>query len=82
MDKRESIHVIISRIDEAVFDGDALSVIAPGSEGVLTILPGHEPFISRLTAGTIEIESGHETHTVDIEKGLIEVSGDQISVLI
>lgn len=82
MSNTNTLQVIISRVDRALFEGAASSVIAPGSEGVLTILPEHTAFITPLKNGTIYVETPEETHEIDVENGLLEVSDSQVSVLI
>lgn len=76
------MYVIVSRVDEAVFEGETFSLTLPGSEGVLTILPEHEPFITTLSEGTIQIETDDDTKKIPVENGLLEVSDNQASVLI
>lgn len=83
-----TFQLTITKIDEALFDRDAISVTVPGIEGDMTILPHHEAFISPLKAGTITArsikeEGGEATQEqFSIEKGLLEVSNNQVTILI
>jgi F-type H+-transporting ATPase subunit epsilon len=75
--------LIISKVNESLFNGEAYSVTLPGSEGELTILAGHEPLITILKKGTITIRHGNDEITkISVEKGLLETSNGQVTVLV
>jgi len=82
MNTKETMIVTVSKVTGIVYDDEAVSVIVPGIEGVLTILPQHEAFISPLGEGNIEIETTEGKETIPIKKGVIEVSDNQVSILI
>jgi F-type H+-transporting ATPase subunit epsilon len=65
------------------FQGEAASVVLPGSEGEFGLLPGHEPFLTALKIGpmTIKKSSGEELHAA-VSKGFAEVHDDQVSVMV
>ena len=65
------------------FQGEAESVVLPGSEGEFGVLPGHEPFLAVLRIGTMTIckESGEELHAA-VSQGFAEVHDDQVSVMV
>ena len=44
--------------DKKLFEGEAKSLIVPGSEGSLGILDNHAPMIASLKKGTIKINMG------------------------
>lgn len=79
---KKLLHVTLAKIDGPVFDGDVFSVTVPGVEGEMTILPHHEALISPLKKGviTVRAESGKEDF-FEIQKGTLEVSGNQATVL-
>jgi F-type H+-transporting ATPase subunit epsilon len=56
-------------------------VIAPGEEGVLGILPRHEPVITTLKPGSLEIVRGGERELVAIGGGFLEVRGSEVVVM-
>ena len=82
----KTMRLTITKIDKALFDAEAASVTVPGVEGEMTILPHHEAFISPLGKGivTARIEEQGETkeEQFEIEKGLLEVSNNQTTILI
>ncbi len=78
----KTFHLIITKIDGPVFDGDALSVTLPGEEGEMTVLADHEALITRLRAGAVTVvsETGTETHAID--SGVLEVANNTVTVLL
>ena len=62
----------------------AASVLMPGAEGDLGILPGHAPLITSLRPGVIEVSSaeGDPANTrIFVDGGIAEVARDQLVVL-
>ncbi len=80
----KSFHLTVARIGENVFDDDAVSLTAPGTEGVFTVLPGHEPFVCELKMGEIHFEAadGKKYHVPVRDTSLIEISHNQATVLL
>lgn len=75
--------VRIAKVGESLFEGEALSLNLPGTEGDMTILPQHSPLIATLRAGTVSVtDTQKQTQTFDIEKGLVEISNDEVIVLL
>ena len=60
---------------------DADSVVAPGSEGELGILPGHAPLLATLKPGVVRYSEGGRTTRVAIGGGLAEVTQERVTVL-
>lgn len=82
MQQEKTFKVIISKVNELLFSGDAHSVTLPSIEGQLTILAGHEAHITLLKKGTISVSTQTEEKKFEVEKGLFEVSNGQITVLV
>lgn len=79
----KTFRLVIAKVGETVFDGEAVSVSLPGKEGVFTVLAGHEAFVSELQPGEARIEvEGKEGITVPLTGGVAEVSGGQATVLL
>lgn len=79
----DSFHLVIASVGETRFEGPALSATFPGSDGELTVLAHHEPFITTLKKGTIRVrESSENPKEFRIESGVVEVSGNRAVVLL
>jgi len=76
-------HLSVARVAETLYDGDAVSLTAPGEDGVLTVLAHHEALVTPLKAGTLRFETGSgEVTELSIERGILEVSDNQATVLL
>ncbi len=74
--------VRIAKVGESLFSGEARSLSVPGSEGDMTILPNHAPLISALRAGKVTVRTEDGEHDFEIQKGLVEISNDEVIVLL
>jgi F-type H+-transporting ATPase subunit epsilon len=65
-----------------LFSGDVASVQIPGTDGDMTILPGHAPVLSTLRPGvvTVEKESGAAEKTF-VRGGFAEVNAQGLTLL-
>ncbi len=79
-----TFHLTIAKIGENLFDGEAISATLPGSEGVFTVLAGHEAFVSSLKPGSITvIDASGQPLRIECETaGVAEVSKNQATVLL
>lgn len=78
----KTLHVTIAKVDAPVFEGEALSVVVPGQEGEMTILPRHSAIISPLRQGTITVKTAEGEQVFEVENGTLEMSGDALTILI
>jgi F-type H+-transporting ATPase subunit epsilon len=74
--------VVIAKVDENLYDGDAVSVTLPGSEGEMTVLGEHEPLITTLKAGIIIVHTESGDREFKIEGGVLEVRHEGITVIL
>ncbi|MEK7132983.1 MAG: hypothetical protein AAB830_02920 [Patescibacteria group bacterium] len=80
---QKTFHLIISSVGETYFDGEAVSATLPGSDGELTILAHHEPFVTTLKNGSIAVRLAEgETKTFTNENGILEFAGNKAIVLL
>lgn len=78
----KTFHLVISSVGETYYDGEAASATLPGSDGELTVLAHHEPFVTALRTGSITVKlSGGEVKTFETENGILEFSGNRAVVL-
>jgi F-type H+-transporting ATPase subunit epsilon len=83
MASQKQLKLNISRVNGSVFAGEVLSVTVPGSEGEMTLLADHSPIVSALRAGTITVrQDGGENKIFEIESGTLEVSHNNVTILL
>lgn len=66
-----------------LWEGEATSVVVPALNGSLGVLPGHQPLLAALVAGTTKIitEAG-ETVSLDGPPGFFSVDNDVVIIVI
>jgi len=67
--------------ERLVYSDDVDTVIAPGVEGQLGILPLHAPLMTMLESGELLIKKGTDEISLVVSGGFMEVRPDQIIVL-
>ena len=80
----KTFHLTIAKVGENLYDGEALSVTVPGVEGVFQVLADHEALVSELRSGEVRVvsEDGKQLHFSIPEKGIAEVSHNQVTILL
>ncbi len=79
------MHVIIAKVDEVFFEGEAGSVTAPGAEGEMTLLPRHMPLITTLKKGIItvrDVKPSEGVHKFPVTGGILEVDRYGVTVIL
>ena len=67
---------------ETLFQGPAVSVMAPGAEGYLGILVNHAPLVTTLGKGNLTYRNPEgDTKLFQVEGGFLEVSKNEVLVL-
>lgn len=74
----------ITSVDTVLFHGDAFSVTCPGAEGELTVLAHHAPLITTIQKGVLLVRETKDAPPQEfpIEKGFLEVSADEVVLLV
>jgi F-type H+-transporting ATPase subunit epsilon len=76
------IKLDIVTIERQVFSEDVDMVVAPGTEGMLGILPHHAPLMTGLKPGELVIKRrGMPDQLIAIGGGFMEVRPDKITIL-
>jgi F-type H+-transporting ATPase subunit epsilon len=80
----KTFHLTVAHVGENIFDGEAVSLVVPAEDGVMTVLANHEPYVTTLKIGTlfIETESGEKQQVALDHAGLLEISSNQATVLL
>jgi F-type H+-transporting ATPase subunit epsilon len=78
------MRLVIAKVDEVLFDGEAFSLNAPGSAGEMTVLGHHEPLITTLKAGDlrVHVQAGDEPRLFPIQGGVLEIRPDGATVIL
>lgn len=76
------MNVRVLEINEVRFDGEATSILVPARSGEMQVLPGHEPIIATLGAGTIEIKHKNGIENIEIQQGYLEAAKNEVTVLL
>ncbi len=73
----------IAKVNGVLWSGEAQALTAPAAEGEVTILQGHVPFVTTLKPGTLSVRHGAEDVFVhEVERGVLEVTGESATVLL
>lgn len=64
-----------------VFTDDVDTVVVPGIEGELGILPHHTPLVTALGTGELRIRRAGTVQYMLISGGFVEVRGDKVVIL-
>jgi F-type H+-transporting ATPase subunit epsilon len=65
-----------------LYSGDVASVILPGSEGEMTILPQHAPLLATLKPGVVTVtKDGGSSERIFVRGGFAEVNPQGLTVL-
>lgn len=67
--------------DRKVYEGEAVSVQFPGSDGLFEVLNNHAPLIGALGQGNIRIRTATGEQRITIDGGVVEVLNNKITVL-
>ncbi len=76
------MHVTVARVHDNLFSGEALSLSVTTTEGQVTILPKHEPFVANLKKGNVVVKTTEGSQVFEMENGVVEVSNNQVTVLL
>ncbi len=64
-----------------IFSDVVDSVVLPGAEGELGILPAHAPLVTTLQCGELRITKSGKTTELAVGEGLVEVTGGYARIL-
>lgn len=64
--------------ERVLFSGEATQVVVPASEGEITVLANHAPFMSALRAGVVTVDGGKRLF---VRGGFADVSASGLTLL-
>lgn len=78
----KTFRLIITKVDKPLFAGDAVSVSVPAIDGDMTVLAEHEAYVTTLKEGTITVRTADEETTYPLTSGILEISNNEVSILV
>ena len=77
-----TIRVRVVSSEELVFEGEASSVVAPGWDGMVGILPNHASMIALLGEGKLSVDrAGGGAEEYKVAGGVLKVEKNQVTIL-
>ena len=76
-----TIHLDIVTIERNVLSEDVTYIAAPAIDGVVGILPRHEPLLTALSYGELRYQKDGKEYNFAIGGGFMEVRPDKVTVL-
>lgn len=67
--------------EKEAFSEEVDSVVIPGQDGEVGVLPAHAPLVTVLVPGELVFDKGGETHHIAVGEGFVEISNDTVSVM-
>lgn len=77
----QPIHVEVVTPERAVLSEHAESVILPGVDGQIGVLPGHLPLLTSLSVGELRVISKDGERSFVVEGGFAEILPGKVSIL-
>ncbi|MGI6232060.1 MAG: ATP synthase F1 subunit epsilon [Prevotella sp.] len=68
--------------EKIIYQGEAESVLVPGTKGSFEILTDHAPIISSLEPGKLEYADKDGKHQLMVNGGFVEVKKNQVAVCV
>jgi F-type H+-transporting ATPase subunit epsilon len=75
------LHFELVSPSKLLFSGDVDSVVLPGTEGEMTILPQHAPLLTALRPGIVVVSSTSGEQRIFVRGGFAEVNPNGLTVL-
>ena len=77
-----TLHFELVAPERVLFSGEVDAVMLPGTEGDMTVLPGHAPVMTSLKAGFVVIADGqNQGSRVLVRGGFAEINAEGVTVL-
>lgn len=77
------MNLLIIKVSETIFEGEAESVTLPGLSGQLTVMKDHEPLVTPLKEGKVTYtKKDGQTEEIEIEKGFLEINKGEVNIIL
>jgi len=78
----KTFHVQVLTPNGSLFDGDAISVVVPGSEGSFEMLYNHASIVSTLGLGKVVVKKEDNTNLIyAVNGGFVEMNDNKVTLL-
>jgi len=77
-----AFELIVVTPEGQAFRDTVESVVLPGTEGYFGVLEGHEPFLTGLQIGVMEVEQGDTSLHAALSPGYANVRADAVTVMV
>ena len=77
-----SLELTIVTPEGQAYSGQVEYVVLPGAEGEFGVLDGHEPFLSALKSGPLELSANGAKRHAAVSRGYAEIHGDEVTVMV
>lgn len=79
---KKTIHVKIVTPEKTLYEGEVVSLVAPGGLGYLGILVDHAPLVTSLQPGKLSLKLPENKEMVfSVNEGVLEVSQNEVIIL-
>ncbi|MBE2205865.1 MAG: ATP synthase F1 subunit epsilon [Chthoniobacterales bacterium] len=75
------LHLEIVTPEQKTYSDDVDSVVIPGVEGELGVLPQHVPLMTQLLPGELRVIKGGEELRLAVGEGFVEITAEKVAVL-
>ncbi len=75
------LHLEIVTPEQKTYADEVDSVVIPGVEGELGVLPQHVPLMTQLLPGELRVMKGGEELRLAVGEGFVEITADKVAVL-
>lgn len=74
---------IVSQTRQILYIEDVIQIIAPSSEGEITILPQHVPLVTKLETGEIRFKHNGKEESVIVSQGFLTIDpGNKVIIMV
>lgn len=67
--------------EKKVFEGEASSVMVPGTQGQFQMLEQHAAILSTLLNGTVKIKTTQGEQSFEVKSGVVEMQNNKVIIL-
>jgi F-type H+-transporting ATPase subunit epsilon len=76
-----TFHFELVSPEKLLFSGEVDAVVAPGAEGLFTVLKDHAPVMTVLKPGVVEIDEAGKTEKLFVRGGFADVGQNGFTIL-